>query len=93
VISPLISNIYLHHAFDAWMAENFPHIPFARYADDAVLHCVSEAQAKIVLSKVIERLSTYKLEVHPEKTKIVYCKTANRAGTSKCLASSSCQPE
>jgi group II intron reverse transcriptase/maturase len=83
VISPLISNIYLHHAFDAWMAENFPHIPFARYADDAVLHCVSEAQAKLVLSKVSDRLSAYKLGVHPEKTKIVYCKTANRGGTSK----------
>lgn len=85
VISPLISNIYLHHAFDTWMAAQFPHIPFARYADDVVLHCVSEAQAKHVLGKVIERLAEFKLEVHPEKTKIVYCKTANRAGQSKFL--------
>lgn len=86
VISPLLSNIYLHHAFDGWMAENFPHIPFARYADDAVLHCVSEAQAKHVLSQVVERLAAFKLEVHPEKTRIVYCKTANRSGQSKYLS-------
>jgi RNA-directed DNA polymerase len=85
VISPLISNIYLHHAFDMWMAEKFPHIPFERYADDAILHCVSEAQAKYILSKVIERLAAFKLEVHQEKTKIVYCKTANRIGSSKYL--------
>jgi RNA-directed DNA polymerase len=86
VISPLLSNVYLHHAFDNWMAETFPYIPFARYADDAVLHCVSEAQAKLVLSQVVKRLAAYKLEVHPDKTKIVYCKTANRAGQSENLS-------
>jgi RNA-directed DNA polymerase len=86
VISPLISNIYLHHALDKWMAVKFPHIPFARYADDVVLHCVSEAQAKEVLSEIVKRLAAFKLEVHPEKTKIVYCKTANRTGQSKNLS-------
>jgi RNA-directed DNA polymerase len=86
VISPLLSNVYLHHAFDAWMTEKFPHIPFERYADDTVLHCVSEAQAKKVLSEVIDRLAAYKLEVHSEKTKIVYCKTANRSGDNEHLS-------
>jgi len=80
VISPLLANIFMHHAFDRWMAEQFPHIPFERYADDVVLHAVTEAQAKHVLSRIRERLFVYKLEVHPEKTRIVYCKTANRSG-------------
>jgi len=78
VISPLLANIYLHHAFDAWMAREHSGIAFERYADDIVVHCRTEREA-IALRKAIEaRLEKCKLTVHPEKTKIVYCKDRNR---------------
>lgn len=78
VASPLLANIFLHHAFDMWMARNYPDIPFERYADDIVLHCKSEAQAKTVRSEIEKRLKQCRLEAHPEKTKIVYCKDDDR---------------
>jgi group II intron reverse transcriptase/maturase len=78
VISPLLANIYLHHAFDAWMSSQHPDIGFERYADDIVVHCSTEAQAKYLKEAVDERLSRCKLTLHPEKTKIVYCKDRNR---------------
>lgn len=74
VVSPLLANIFLHHAFDMWMARNYPSIPFERYADDVVLHCKTEAQANAIRGKIEERLKRCRLDVHPEKTKIVYCK-------------------
>lgn len=80
VISPLLANLFLHYVFDAWMAEKYPAIPFERYADDVVVHCKSEAQARFVLEKITQRLSRCKLEAHPEKTKIVYCKDDDRSG-------------
>jgi RNA-directed DNA polymerase len=79
VVSPLLANIYLHHAFDMWMAKRLPTVPFERYADDIVVHC-NEGQRKNVLSDITYRLALFKLDVHPEKTKIVYCKQANRTG-------------
>jgi RNA-directed DNA polymerase len=81
VISPLISNIFMHHAFDEWMRKTFPDLSFERYADDAVVHCRSEKQAKYVRDAIAQRLALYKLELHTEKTKIVYCKDALRRGT------------
>src|SRR5271156_3498161 len=80
VISPLVANMFLHHAFDVWMSDKFPAIPFARYADDIVVHCKSEAQAQFVLRCIASRLQEWKLELHPEKTRIVYCKDSNRHG-------------
>ena len=80
VASPLLANIFLHHAFDLWMAREYPHIPFERYADDAVVHCRSEKQAHFIRRKIEERLRACKLEVHPEKTKVVYCKDDLRPG-------------
>jgi RNA-directed DNA polymerase len=80
VVSPLMANIFLHHAFDVWMSEKFPAVPFARYADDAVAHCKSEAQAKYVLYCIRRRLQEWKLELNPDKTRIVYCKDSNRHG-------------
>ncbi len=80
VISPLISNIFMHHAFDEWMRKTFPHVPFERYADDALVHCKTEAQAKYVCDAIAKRLAQCKLELHPEKTRIVYCKDSNRKG-------------
>jgi hypothetical protein len=81
VISPLLANIYLHHAFDEWMSAKFPTVPFERYADDIVVHCKSKAQAEHVLDQIATRLRQWKLELHPEKTRIVYCKDSNRTGS------------
>jgi group II intron reverse transcriptase/maturase len=78
VISPLLANLFLHHAFDTWMAEKFPHISFERYADDAICHCRSEAQARFLQDALAARLAECKLELHPEKTKLVYCKDVMR---------------
>jgi RNA-directed DNA polymerase len=83
VASPLLANIFLHHVFDQWMAEQFPHIPFERYADDIVVHCKSKAQTLFIRQKIEERLRLCKLAAHPEKTKIVYCKDEDRRGNHK----------
>lgn len=79
-ISPLLANLFMHYAFDAWMARSFPRVQFERYADDAVVHCVSEVQARSVLEAIRKRLADCGLELHPTKTKIVYCKDDDRWG-------------
>ena len=81
VISPLLANMFLHLAFDTWMQEAHPDVPFERYADDAVVHCRSMEQAQKVKTAIEMRLRRCKLELHPEKTKIVYCRDSNRLGT------------
>jgi len=81
VISPLLANVFLHYAFDKWMERNFPNIPFERYADDSVCHCKTEAQAKMLKTALEERMKEVQLELHPEKTKIVYCKDVDRTQT------------
>jgi group II intron reverse transcriptase/maturase len=78
VISPLLANIFLHHVFDMWMSREFPGCPFERYADDVVIHCRSKEQALAVKAAVEERLRQCKLEAHPEKTRIVYCRDSDR---------------
>lgn len=78
VISPVLSNLFLHYAFDCWMNRKFPTIKFCRYADDGVVHCKTEAQALFVRDALNKRLKECKLELHPEKTKIVYCKDDDR---------------
>ncbi len=83
VISPLLANLYLHYAFDKWMQENYPTIPFERYADDIIVHCRSEKQAYWLKARIKERLAEFKLELHPKKTKIVYCKDGKRKGKYK----------
>ena len=80
VISPLLANLFLHYAFDEWMVRNFSDIPFERYADDAVCHCRSEAQAKELKAALEERMRAVGLELHPTKTKIVYCRDEDRRG-------------
>jgi group II intron reverse transcriptase/maturase len=80
LISPLLANLFMHYAFDDWMRRTFPSVPFERYADDAVVHCVSLDQARHVLEEVRRRLIECKLELHPEKTTIVYCKDYRRRG-------------
>jgi RNA-directed DNA polymerase len=78
VISPLLANIFLHHVFDQWMSREFPDNPFERYADDIVIHCSSLAEATRVKGEVEARLRRCKLEAHPDKTRIVYCRDDNR---------------
>jgi group II intron reverse transcriptase/maturase len=77
-ISPLIANIFLHYGFDLWMTREFPGVQFERFADDAVVHCVTERQARLVLEAIGRRLVEVGLELHPDKTKIVYCKDSRR---------------
>ena len=77
-VSPVLANLFLHYAFDAWMAREHPSIQFERYADDAVVHCVSQRQARNVLAAIRERMQKVGLRLHPAKTRIVYCKDANR---------------
>jgi RNA-directed DNA polymerase len=80
-ISPLLANLYLHYAFDAWMGRAFPLIQFERYADDVVVHCNSEVQARRVRDAIAARMVECGLQLHPDKTKIVYCKDSNRNGS------------
>ena len=79
-ISPLLANLFMHYAFDAWMAREHPGCPFERYADDIVAHCDSQDQARNLRAAIAARLETLGLELHPEKTKIAFCKDANRPG-------------
>lgn len=81
VISPLLANLYLHHGFDKWMDEQHPQHPFERYADDIVIHCSSKEEAESLLEKLKVRMQQYELELHPGKTKIVYCKNYQRNET------------
>jgi RNA-directed DNA polymerase len=80
IVSPTLANLFLHYAFDRWMTEHYPDIPFERYADDAICHCVSEEQACALKDALTQRLAQCRLELHPTKTRIVYCKDANRRG-------------
>ncbi len=79
-ISPLLANLFMHYAFDRWMDREHPGSPFERYADDAVIHCNTEAQARELWAALAEHLGSLGLELHPEKTKVVYCKDTNRRG-------------
>jgi len=78
VIGPVLMNLFMTYAFDAWMKREHPRNPFSRYADDAVAHCQSEAEARRLLTAIDVRLKECKLEMHPEKSGIVYCKDSNR---------------
>ena len=80
VVSPVLANLFLHYAFDVWMHRNHPGIPFERYADDAICHCSSEEQAAALRVALEKRFAECGLTLHPEKTKIVYCKDDDRRG-------------
>ena len=80
VISPLLANLFLHYAFDEWMRRNHSSIPFERYADDILVHCKSEGQARWIKFAIEKRLQQCRLQLHPQKTKIVYCKDSSRRG-------------
>jgi len=82
-ISPLLANLFMHYAFDRWMAREHPGCPFERYADDIVAHCDTEEQARRLRADIADRLGAVGLELHPEKTKVVFCKDANRRGVAE----------
>lgn len=79
-VSPVLANLFLHYAFDLWMARAFPGVPFERYVDDAVVHCTSQRQAALVRDAIAGRMIEVGLRLHPDKTRIVYCKDNRRRG-------------
>jgi RNA-directed DNA polymerase len=81
VISPLLANLFLHYALDKWLERRFPELPFERYADDVICHCVSEMQAKYLIDTIRRRLAECRLKLNMQKTKIVYCKDTYRNGS------------
>jgi RNA-directed DNA polymerase len=80
VISPLLANLFLHYAFDEWIRRKQSNLLFERYADDIIVHCKSESQARWLREVMERRLAQCMLELHPEKTKVVYCKDGDRSG-------------
>lgn len=80
VVGPILANLFLHYAFDCWMQRNHSNTPWARYADDGLVHCASEEKAKILLGHLKLRFEECGLELHPDKTRIVYCKDDDRPG-------------
>jgi RNA-directed DNA polymerase len=80
-ISPVLANIFLHYALDRWLGREFSAVPFERYADDAILHCKTKAQAQVLRDAIIDRLAQVGLELNLDKTRIVYCKDSNRTGS------------
>jgi len=80
VVSPILANLFLHYAFDVWMTRTHPDLPWCRYADDGLVHCRSEQEAEALKAELQVRLAECRLEMHPTKTKIVYCKDGKRRG-------------
>jgi RNA-directed DNA polymerase len=80
VISPILSNLFMHYAFDLWMTRTHPDLPWCRYADDGLVHCRSEQEAQALKAELQARLTECRLELHPTKTKIVYCRDGKRRG-------------
>jgi len=83
VISPLLANLFLHYSFDKWIERSFSHNPFERYADDIIVHCKTRMEAVELKYEIKKRLKKCGLEVHPEKTQIVFCKNSNLQGAYK----------
>jgi RNA-directed DNA polymerase len=77
----VLANLFMRYAFDSWLEREFPAVEFERYADDAVVHCATERQARQVLAALAERMAEVGLRLHPDKTKIVYCKDSRRRGS------------
>jgi group II intron reverse transcriptase/maturase len=77
-VSPVLANLFLHYAFDVWMAREFPGVAFERYVDDVVVHCWTRSQAERIRQAVAERMEQVGLRLHPDKTRIVYCQDGRR---------------
>lgn len=81
VISPILSNLFLHYAFDLWMGRAHPDLPWCRYADDGLVHCRTETEAQALKAELQARLAACGLEMHPTKSKVIYCKDGRRKGS------------
>jgi len=79
-VSPVLANLFLHWAFDAWISRVFPAVSFERYADDGVIHCHDKAEAEEVLAALSARMAEVGLELHPDKTRVIYCQDGRRRG-------------
>lgn len=86
VISPLLANLFLHHVFDECMRRNYPIVPYERYADDILCHCRSEREAHWLRRRLQERFTSCRLLLHPQKTKVVYCRDSNRSDLHPVIA-------
>ena len=80
VVSPILANLFMHYTFDVWMVRTHPGLPWCRYADDGLVHCRTEQEAEALKAELQARLAECHLEMHPTKTKVVYCKDGNRRG-------------
>jgi len=78
VIGPVLASLYLHYCMDKWLSREWPDCSFERYADDAIIHCWTKSDGMRVMKALEERLKQCGLEMHPLKTKLVYCKDSNR---------------
>ena len=78
MVSPILANLFLHYTFDAWIRRTFPGVPWCRYADDGLVHCRTEAEALAIKAALKDRFAVCGLEMHPDKTQIVYCKDGSR---------------
>ena len=78
VVSPILANLFLHYSFDCWMARTRPDLPWCRYADDGLVHCRTAQEAEALKAQLQARLGECRLEMHPTKTKVVYCKDGKR---------------
>ncbi len=85
-VSPVLANLFMHYAFDSFLSREFPGVTFERYADDAVVHCVTEGEARQVWAALTQRMEQVGLQLHPDKTKIVYCKDDLRPGEFGCTS-------
>jgi RNA-directed DNA polymerase len=81
VVSPILANLFMHYTFDLWMTRTHPNLPWCRYADDGLVHCHTEQEAEALKAALQARLAECHLEMHPTKTKVVYCKDGKRKGT------------
>jgi len=80
VVSPILANLFMHYAFDLWMRRTHPGLPWCRYADDGLVHCRTQQEAEALQAALQARLAECHLEMHPTKTKVVYCKEGKRKG-------------
>lgn len=85
VISPLLANLFLHYALDRWLEQTHKGVEYVRYADDVIIHCHHQSQAEQVLQSINERMRNCGLELHPEKTKLVYCRDFRRQARHKVV--------
>jgi group II intron reverse transcriptase/maturase len=80
VVSPVIANLFMHYTFDLWMTRTHPDLSWCRYADDGLVHCHTQQEAEALKAALQARLAECHLEMHPTKTKVVYCKDGKRKG-------------